>query len=117
MTRQAEKIPASWWSIGTAQTTPRIQKSKFDSALAFIGLHAFLSSWSFKRKWAATAIVSGFTFISPVSSSMIAPATNQVAAQFGIHSSVVIAFTTSIFVLAYGESISFNVGPCLTWNG
>ena len=35
---------------------------------------------------------------------MVAPATNQVAAQFGIHSSVIIAFTTSIFVLAYGES-------------
>lgn len=61
------------------------------------------SSWSFRRKWAATAVVSGFTFITPISSSMIAPATNQVAAQFGIHSSVLIAFTTSIFVLAYGE--------------
>lgn len=35
---------------------------------------------------------------------MIAPATNQVAAQFGIHSSAIIAFVTSIFVLAYGES-------------
>ena len=34
---------------------------------------------------------------------MIAPATNQVAAQFGIHSSVLIALTTSIFVLAFGE--------------
>ncbi|KAH0838843.1 MFS polyamine transporter [Lanmaoa asiatica] len=61
-------------------------------------------NWSFKKKWAATAIVSGFTFISPVSSSMVAPATDQVAAQFGIHSGVVIAFTTSIFLLAYGKS-------------
>ena len=34
---------------------------------------------------------------------MIAPATNQVAAQFGIHSTVLIALTTSIFVLAFGE--------------
>ncbi|KAF8124035.1 MFS polyamine transporter [Boletus edulis] len=58
-------------------------------------------NWSFRRKWAATAIVSGFTFISPVSSSMIAPATGQLAAEFGIHSSAIIAFTTSIFVLAY----------------
>jgi MFS family permease len=36
---------------------------------------------------------------------MVAPAANQLAAEFGIHSSVIIAFTTSIFVLAYGESI------------
>jgi len=35
---------------------------------------------------------------------MVAPAANQLAAEFGIHSSVIIAFTTSIFVLAYGES-------------
>ncbi|KAH0834883.1 hypothetical protein J3R83DRAFT_10528, partial [Lanmaoa asiatica] len=29
--------------------------------------------------------------------------TDQLAAQFGIHGSVVIVFTTSVFVLAYGE--------------
>ncbi|KAF8430462.1 MFS polyamine transporter [Boletus edulis BED1] len=63
------------------------------------------SSWSFRRKWAATAIVSGFTFITPVSSSMVAPATGQLAAEFGIHSSAIIAFTTSIFVLAFGNEI------------
>ncbi|KAF8836360.1 MFS polyamine transporter [Paxillus ammoniavirescens] len=62
-------------------------------------------NWSFKRKWAATAVVSGFTFITPVSSSMIAPATEQLAAEFGIHSSVVIALSTSMFVLA------FAIGP------
>lgn len=60
-------------------------------------------SWTFRRKWAATAIVSAFTFISPVSSSMVAPATETIAAQFGITNDVLIAMTTSIFVLAYGE--------------
>ncbi|KAG1724530.1 MFS polyamine transporter [Suillus lakei] len=58
-------------------------------------------NWSFRRKWAATAIVSSFTFISPVSSSMIAPATGQVASAFGISNEIVLALTTSIFVLAY----------------
>ena len=62
-------------------------------------------SWGFKQKWAATAIVSAFTFISPVSSSMIAPASGQLAEQFGIESSVVIALTTSVFVLAYGRLV------------
>lgn len=59
-------------------------------------------SWSYGRKWAATAIVSAFTFISPVSSVMITPASGQVAQEFGVTNDVVIALMTSIFVLAYG---------------
>jgi hypothetical protein len=46
--------------------------------------------------------VSAFTFISPVSSTMIAPASGQLAEQFGIDSTVVLAMTTSVFVLGYG---------------
>lgn len=34
---------------------------------------------------------------------MVAPATEQIAEQFGIHSSVIIAMTTSIFVIGYGK--------------
>ncbi|KAJ3994602.1 MFS polyamine transporter [Lentinula boryana] len=64
-------------------------------------------NWSFRRKWAATVIVSAFTFISPVSSSMVAPATETIAAQFGITNDVIIAMTTSIFVLAYA------IGPLI----
>ncbi|OJA21346.1 hypothetical protein AZE42_12762, partial [Rhizopogon vesiculosus] len=67
-------------------------------------------NWSFRRKWAVTAIVSSFTFISPVSSSMVAPATDQVASTFGIKSHVVIAMITSIFVLAYAFGPLF-LGP------
>ncbi|KAI0749869.1 MFS polyamine transporter [Daedaleopsis nitida] len=58
-------------------------------------------NWAFKKKWAATAIVSAFTFISPVSSSMMAPASEQIAQEFGITSSSIIALLTSIFVAAY----------------
>lgn len=64
-------------------------------------------NWSFKKKWAATAIVSAFTFISPVSSSMIAPASDQLADEFGVTNNAVIALMTSIFVLAYA------LGPLL----
>ncbi len=64
----------------------------------------FSYSWSLKKKWAATLIVSAFTFISPVSSSMMAPASEQIAREFGITSSSVIALLTSVFVAAYGES-------------
>ena len=86
------------------QTTPKIRKSEFHNRFSRLSILTCLSSWSFKQKWAVIAIVSGFTFIVPVSSSVVAPATNQVATQFGIHSSVIIALTTSIFVLAYSES-------------
>ncbi|KAF8066548.1 MFS polyamine transporter [Lyophyllum atratum] len=58
-------------------------------------------NWSYRRKWAATLVVSSFTFISPVSSSMVAPATMQVASDFGVTDSVVIAMMTSVFVLGY----------------
>jgi len=44
---------------------------------------------------------------------MVAPATEQLAAEFGVHSSVVIAFTTTVFVLAFGESTFVQrLGSC-----
>jgi hypothetical protein len=83
--------------------TQKIQESMLDitflSAFASIG---YLCSWSISKKWQATMVVSAFTFISPVSSSMIAPASSQLAERFDIHSSVLIAMTVSVFVLAYG---------------
>ncbi|KII85806.1 hypothetical protein PLICRDRAFT_44215 [Plicaturopsis crispa FD-325 SS-3] len=58
-------------------------------------------NWPYRRKWSATLIVSAFTFISPVSSSMVAPAMGQIATQFGITDHVVLAMTTSVFILGY----------------
>jgi hypothetical protein len=46
--------------------------------------------------------MSAFMFIVPISSSMIAPASRQLAERFDIHSTVLLAMTTSAFVLAYG---------------
>ncbi|KAG5652150.1 hypothetical protein H0H81_006134 [Sphagnurus paluster] len=67
-------------------------------------------NWAYRRKWAATIVVSSFTFISPVSSSMVAPATPQVAATFGVSEPLVIAMMTSIFVLGYAVGPLF-LGP------
>ncbi|PCH33985.1 MFS polyamine transporter [Wolfiporia cocos MD-104 SS10] len=67
-------------------------------------------NWSTKKKWAAAATVSAFTFISPISSSMVAPAAAQVAERFGITSSVEAAMTISVFVLAYAVGPLF-LGP------
>ncbi|KAF7327036.1 MFS polyamine transporter [Mycena kentingensis (nom. inval.)] len=67
-------------------------------------------NWSRNKKWAATLVVSSFTLISPVSSSMIAPATAEVADEFGVTNQVLIAMMTSIFVLAYAIGPLF-LGP------
>ncbi|KAF2723576.1 MFS general substrate transporter [Polychaeton citri CBS 116435] len=61
-------------------------------------------NWTRKRKWAATAVVSLFTFISPVSSSMVAPALADVAQDFGVPLTEA-NLAMSVFVLA------FAVGP------
>jgi hypothetical protein len=62
-------------------------------------------NWTFKRKWAAVFVVSSFTFISPVSSTMVAPALATLSRDIGIKSSFESAMVLSIFVLAYA------VGP------
>jgi Major Facilitator Superfamily len=58
-------------------------------------------NWSFKRKWAAVFVVSSFTFISPVSSSMVAPALPIVGRDLGIKTEFETAMVLSIFVLSY----------------
>lgn len=67
-------------------------------------------NWSMKRKWAATFIVSSFTLVSPISSSMIAPALTSISAEFNITSEVEASLTLSIFVLAYAIGPLF-LGP------
>ncbi|KAK0944155.1 hypothetical protein LTR29_004287 [Friedmanniomyces endolithicus] len=53
------------------------------------------------RKWAAVLVVSSFTFISPVSSSMVAPALPRMDADLGITEQVTSQMLLSIFILAY----------------
>ncbi|OAA64230.1 major facilitator superfamily transporter multidrug resistance [Niveomyces insectorum RCEF 264] len=67
-------------------------------------------NWIFSRKWAAVFIVSLFTLISPVSSSMIAPAIPEISRELHITNSVEQLVTMSIFVLAYAVGPLF-LGP------
>jgi len=67
-------------------------------------------NWGIGRKWAATIVVSSFTFISPVSSSMVAPALTTIASQFGIHDSAEEQLVLSIFILGYAIGPLF-LGP------
>ena len=75
----------------------------------FHGCKAFISnaywacfSWAFGKKWAITTMVSAYVFMSPVSSSMMAPASGRIAAEFGITNQTIIALLTSIFLGGYG---------------
>ncbi|KAI1380219.1 MFS general substrate transporter [Hypoxylon crocopeplum] len=64
-------------------------------------------NWSKGKKWGATLVVSAFAFITPVSSSMVAPALNALGDELHMKSQVEIELTLSIFILAYA------VGPLL----
>ncbi|KAF2177040.1 MFS general substrate transporter [Zopfia rhizophila CBS 207.26] len=67
-------------------------------------------NWSFQRKWAATFIVSSFTLVSPISSSMISPALFSISQEFHITNDVEAQLALSIFVLAYAIGPLF-LGP------
>ncbi|KAI9060888.1 MFS polyamine transporter [Trametes sanguinea] len=58
-------------------------------------------NWTVRKKWAVTLVVSSYAFLSPLSSSMMAPAANQIADEFGVTSKPIIALFTSIYVLGY----------------
>ncbi|KAJ7098686.1 multidrug resistance protein 4 [Mycena belliarum] len=64
-------------------------------------------NWSFKKKWATASIVSLYTFISPLSSSIMAPGLPAIAAKYRITNETIVAMTLSIFL------ISFAIGPLL----
>lgn len=64
-------------------------------------------NWPIRRKWAACLVVSSFTFISPVSSSMVAPALTSISKDLGVTAEIESALMLSIFVLAYA------VGPLI----
>ncbi|KNG80928.1 MFS multidrug transporter [Aspergillus nomiae NRRL 13137] len=58
-------------------------------------------NWPQKDKWRNTVAVSIFTFISPVSSSMVAPALAQLGADLNMQSDIEVELALSIFILAY----------------
>lgn len=67
-------------------------------------------NWSLHRRWAVIAIVSSYTFLSPLSSSMIAPALATISTQFDVTSTVEQSLMLSVFVLAYAIGPLF-LGP------
>lgn len=67
-------------------------------------------NWTIKQKWMATVIVSCFTLMSPMSSSMVAPSLEAIAKEFHIADKVEMELTMSVFILAYAVGPLF-LGP------
>ena len=53
------------------------------------------------KKWALLALISAFTFVSPLASSMFSPAVSYMAADFKETDETIISFTVSIYLLGY----------------
>ncbi|KZV69849.1 multidrug resistance protein 4 [Peniophora sp. CONT] len=58
-------------------------------------------NWSAKKKWLCVGIASFYTFVTPLSSSIMAPALPYIALDLGITSETVVALTLSIFLLSF----------------
>ncbi|KAI1368630.1 major facilitator superfamily domain-containing protein [Xylaria arbuscula] len=65
-------------------------------------------NWPLSKKWGAVFTVSLFTLISPISSSLVAPALESIATELKIEQDFEKNLTLSIFILAYA------IGP-LVW--
>ncbi|KAF8155763.1 multidrug resistance protein 4 [Crassisporium funariophilum] len=64
-------------------------------------------NWSVGKKWTAVVVVSAYTFVSPLASSMMAPGLPEIALKYGITDTTVLALTLCIFLL------SFAIGPLI----
>lgn len=58
-------------------------------------------NWTKRKRWLATITVSLFTFISPVSSSMVAPALPQLQQDLGLRSRFLANLALSVFILGF----------------
>ncbi|KAF5347377.1 hypothetical protein D9758_011284 [Tetrapyrgos nigripes] len=64
-------------------------------------------NWSESKKWVTIVLVSAYAFVTPLGSSMMAPALPQISERFSITSPTITALTLSIFLL------TFSFGPLL----
>ncbi|KAM6503475.1 multidrug resistance protein 4 [Amanita muscaria] len=58
-------------------------------------------NWPVGKKWVTVSIVSLYTFVSPLASSMMAPGLPNVAIQYNIQNPTIVALTLSVFLLSF----------------
>ncbi|KAL8832154.1 MAG: hypothetical protein Q9191_000427 [Dirinaria sp. TL-2023a] len=67
-------------------------------------------NWTYRRKWTVTIVISAYTCISTISTSIVAPALIRLTQNLHVHSSLVASLILSIFILAYAFG-PFVIGP------
>ena len=67
-------------------------------------------NWTYRRKWTITLVVGAYTFISPISTSIVAPALSNIGTALHIQSAFVLSLCLSVFILAYAFG-PFLIGP------
>ncbi|KAL8725729.1 MAG: hypothetical protein Q9166_007179 [cf. Caloplaca sp. 2 TL-2023] len=109
MSSQENDIPSS--GSETALKTPRgstggkSEKSLGEQYIVFWdGPYdaANPQNWPNWRKWTAVMIVSGITFVTPLASSMFAPAIPQVSSEFHNTGQALSSFAVSVYILGFG---------------
>ncbi|KAL9074973.1 MAG: hypothetical protein Q9161_001903 [Pseudevernia consocians] len=58
-------------------------------------------NWSEKLKWANVAVISSITFLTPLASSMLAPAVPEVMTEFKSTNQELASFVVSVYILGY----------------
>ncbi|KAJ6455268.1 major facilitator superfamily domain-containing protein [Mycena vitilis] len=76
--------------------------------------------WPSAKKWTSSVILSLYAFVSPLSSSIMAPGLPEIAAKYNITNDTVLAMTLSIFLISfgiaemYGRRWVLNLGNLIT---
>jgi len=58
-------------------------------------------NWPSSKRWGTVAIVSSFTFLTPLGSAMFAPGVPQIMEEFGSSSELLAGFVVSVYVLGF----------------
>jgi multidrug resistance protein len=68
-------------------------------------------NWTERKKWSNVAIISSVTFLTPLASSMVAPATPLIMDEFNSSNETIASFIVSIYILGYALGPLF-LAPC-----
>lgn len=68
-------------------------------------------NWPDRKKWTNVAIISSVTFLTPLASSMVAPATPLIMREFHSTNNTIASFIVSIYILGYALGPLF-LAPC-----
>lgn len=63
------------------------------------------------QKWSLLGLISSVTIISPLASSMFAPAVSYMATEFKVTNTTLLSFSVSIYLLGYTVSVLLDISP------